>query len=117
MNKAEKILAQKVEAHFESPSATRTDFTRDETLILERWLTLKIVNEDAFLDATSAGDDHKKYLQGQRYPFTHFGEQEITKSGYMHFRESKGITILRDALTVIAFLVSLYLAIAKIFLK
>lgn len=116
MNKAEKALAQKVKTNFNSPSKA-TGFTRDDYLILERWRTLKIINEDAFVDATSLGDDHKTYLQTQSYPFTHFGEQEIAKTGYMHFRESKEITILRDALTVIAFLVSLYLAITKLFLK
>jgi preprotein translocase subunit Sec61beta len=116
MNKAEKTLAQKVKAYINSPN-TDAGFTRDENLILERWRTLKIINEDAFTDVTSLQDDHKEYLQVPGYPFTHFGEQEITKSGYMHFRESKGITILRDALTVIAFFVSLWLAIAKLFLK
>jgi hypothetical protein len=117
MNKAEKTLAQKVKANFNSPSETDASFSRDENLILERWRTLKIINEDAFVDVTSYSDDHKEYLQVPGYPFTHFGEQEITKSRYMHFRESKGITILRDVLTVIAFLISLYLAIAKLFLK
>lgn len=116
MNKAEKTLAQKVKTNFDSPSKA-TGFTRDEDLIIERWRTLKILNEDTFVDATGMGDDHKTYLQTLGYPFTNFGEQEITKSGYMHFRESKGITILRDTLTVIAFLVSLYLAITKLFLK
>jgi hypothetical protein len=116
MNKAEKALAQKVMVGFNSPSKA-TGFTPDDNLILERWRTLKIINEDAFKEATELGANHKTFLQTPSYPFTHFGEQEITKNWYMHFRESKGITILRDALTIIAFLVSLYLAIAKLFLK
>lgn len=114
MNKAEKTLVQKVKSRFNSPKASE-DFTRDENIILERWRTLNIINEDAFLDCTTGNSDHKEYLQNQNYPFTYLGEQEITKSWYMHFRESKGITILRDVLTVIAFLVSLYLAISKLF--
>lgn len=114
MNKAEKTLVQKVKANFNSPKAD-AGFTRDENIILERWRTLNIINEDAFLDCTAGNSDHKEYLQNRNYPFTYFGEQEITKSWYIHFRESKGITILRDVLTVIAFLVSLYLAISKLF--
>jgi hypothetical protein len=114
MNKAEKILVKKVKAYFNSPKGD-AGFTRDENIILERWRALNITNEDAFLDVTSMNSDHKEYLQTRNYPFKHFGEQEITKSWYMHFRESKGITILRDLLTVIAFLVSLYLAISKLF--
>jgi hypothetical protein len=113
MNKLDKKLAKKVLARFNF-SDPGSSFTRDENLILERWRTLKIINEDAFTDVSALQDDHKEYLQVPGYPFTKLGEEEIKKSGYMHFRESKGITILRDALTVFAFLVSLILAISKL---
>jgi hypothetical protein len=117
MNKAEKALAKKVMKRFNSLSKTGADFTRDENLILERWRTLKIINEDTFKDVTSGQDHQKQYLQVPGYPFTHFGEQEQTKSGYMHFRESKWMTILRDAFVGFSFLVSLYVTISKVIQK
>ncbi|MGA2505099.1 MAG: hypothetical protein ABSG01_13495 [Anaerolineales bacterium] len=117
MNKAEKALAKKVMARFNSPSQTGADFTRDENLILERWRTLKIINEETFADVSAGQDEYKQYLQVTGYPFTNFGEQEQTKSGYMHFRESKWITILRDAFVGFSFLVSLYVTISKVFQK
>jgi len=114
MNKAEKALVIKVKNNFISPK-TAASFMREENMILEKWRTLGIINEDAFIDCTTMNSGHKEYLQNLNFPFTNIGEQEINKNWYMHFRESKGITILRDVLTVIAFLVSLYLAISKFF--
>jgi hypothetical protein len=117
MNKSEKKLAKKILATFQSGPKNDAGFTRDENMIIERWRTHKIINEDAFVDMTSGNSDHKEFLQILEYPFTYFGDQEIKKNWYLHFRESKGITITRDVLTVIAFLVSLFLAISKFFQK
>jgi hypothetical protein len=117
MNKAEKQLAKKVLAYFSSSPKTDAGFTREENIILERWRVHKIINEDAFQNMTSMSADHKEYIQTLNYPFTAFGDEEIRKDWYLRFRNSKGIIIVRDILTVIAFLVSLYLAIAKIFQK
>jgi hypothetical protein len=116
MDQAEKALAKKVKAFYKSPKSD-AGFTRDENLILERWKALNMLNEGVFLDITTLNSDHKEYIQSIGYPFKEFGEQEIKKDWYMHFRESKGITILRDAFTVIAFFVSLYLTVAKFLLK
>jgi predicted nucleotide-binding protein len=80
MNKAEKALAQKVMARFNSPTDGGVDFTRDENLILERWSVVGIINKDAFVDASSLQDENKVYLQVPGYPFTLFGEQEINKN-------------------------------------
>ncbi len=60
---------------------------------------------------------HKEYLQNLNYPFTPFGDDEIKKDWYLHFRGSKAIIITRDILTIVAFLVSLYLAISEIIQK
>ncbi len=117
MNKAEKQLAKKVLATFNSLPKSNAGFTREENIILERWRVHKIINEDAFIDVTSHGSDCKEYLQKLNYPFTPFGDEEIKKDWYLQFRNSRGVVILRDILTVIAFLVSLYLAISKIILK
>ncbi len=116
MNKAEKALVKKVKANFNS-SKPEAGFTSDENFILERWRTLKIINEKAFVDVPATQNNHRAFFQVTGYPFTDTGEQEIKKSGYMHFRESVGITLLRDALTVIAFILSSWLAIVKIFIK
>ena len=115
MNKAEKILAKKVLAFYSSPSKVNHNFTREESLILERWRVHRIINEDAFIDVTSMSSGYKEYLQSQNYPFTSFGDEEIKKDWYLQFRDSKGVIIIRDTLTVIAFLVSLYIAISNIF--
>lgn len=117
MNKAEKKLAKKVLAFYSAPSKTDAGFTRNENIILERWRVQKIINESAFLDMTSVVSDHKEYVQTLDYPFTSLGEQEIKKNWYLDFRDSKGIIVIRDLLTVIAFLVSLYLAISNIINK
>jgi hypothetical protein len=114
MNKAEKKLVKIVMKRYKSPSNTTEDFNRDEFLILERWRAHKIINEDAFLDATSLGDDHKVYLQTLNYPFTAFGDQEIKKNWYLHFRESKTVIVFRDLFTIVAFVASLILSILKI---
>jgi hypothetical protein len=116
MNKAEKVLFKKVKKYYDSPNPSAS-FTRDENIILERWRVQNIINEDAFLDCTTSNSDHKEYLQNRNYPFTLVGEKDISKNWYIHFRESKGITILRDLLTVIAFFVSLILAILKLITK
>jgi hypothetical protein len=115
MNKDEKELAKKILAYYYSQSKIASDFTREENMILERWRVHKIINDDAFKDLTGFGDNHKIYAQGQSYPFTPFGDDEIKKNWYLSFRDSKGVIIIRDILTVVAFLVSLYLAIKEIF--
>ena len=117
MNKAEKKLAKKVLAFYNSQSKTEVDFTREENIILERWRAHKIINQEAFLDMTPVNSDHLQYIQTQNYPFTSLGDEEIKKDWYLHFRNSKGVIILRDILTVVAFLVSLYLAISNILQK
>jgi len=118
MNKAEKQLVDKVLAFHKSPSKTGYSFTDEESLILERWRVHKIVNENAFIDVTSMSSDHREYIQDKtHYPFTAFGDEEIKQHGYLKFRNSKGIIIVRDVLTVIAFLLSLYIAIANILQK
>jgi hypothetical protein len=116
MNKAEKTLAKKVLAYYNSPPKNYS-FTREENNIIERWRVHKIINEDAFVDATSMSSNHKEYLQTRNFPFTSFGSEEIKKNWYLHFRDNIGIIIIRDIFTVIAFLISLYLGISKIFQK
>jgi hypothetical protein len=115
MNKAEKKLARKVLDYFYSPSKAGGGFTREENIILERWRVYKIINEDAFTDVTPWESKQKEYFQIPGYPFTSFGDDEIKKNWYLNFRDSKGVIIIRDILTVVAFLVSLYLAIKEIF--
>jgi len=117
VNKAEKELAKKDLAFFNSPSKNNSGFNREGSLILERWRVHKIINENAFVNVTSHSSNYKEYIQVQNYPFTSFGDEEIKKDLYLHFRDSKGIIIVRDILTVIAFLVSLYLAICNILQK
>jgi predicted nucleotide-binding protein len=79
MNQAEKELAQKITANFTSPSGPSGGFTRDENLILERWMTLQFLNRKAFVDVSSMQDANKEYLQVPGYPFTTLGEHEINK--------------------------------------
>ena len=91
MNKAEKTLADKVLAFYNSPSKNNHNFTREDNIILERWRALKIINEDAFIDATSFSSKQKEYLQSLNYPFTPFGEEERKRDWNLDFRDSKGI--------------------------
>jgi hypothetical protein len=116
MNKAEKTLANKVLAFYNSPSKNYS-FTREENNILERWRVHKIINEGAFIDVTSASSNHKEYLQTRNFPFTSSGSEEIKKNWYLHFRDNIGNIIVRDIFTIIAFLISLYLGISKIIQK
>jgi len=116
MNKAEKALAKKVKAFYESPKID-AGFTRDENIILERWRAYKIIDEKAFIDMTAGNDDYKSYVQTLNYPFTSFGDQTIKKNWYFRFRESTPITIIRDILLVISFAATLLIALTKIFQK
>lgn len=113
MDKAEKALAKKLKAIYYGSSKSR-DFSREEELIIERWLVHKLLNEDVFVDTTSMNADHKEYLYGQGYPFTFLGDEKINKNWYFQFRDSNGVKIVRDIFTVIAFLISLILAASKI---
>ncbi len=115
MNKEEKALATKVLAFYNSPSKRDGGFNLEENIILERWRVQGLINEDAFFDVTTMASTHKEYLQSRNYPFTSLGEREKSKDWYLNFRDSRGITILRDLLTLIAFLVSLYLAVSEVF--
>ena len=115
MNKAEKELSKKLKAFYNSPSKNESGFTREEYLIIERWLATGILNKNAFYDMTAINSDHKEYSQGRDYPFTSLGEDETKKNWYLNFRDSKGMIIGRDILTAISFLVALYLAILELF--
>jgi hypothetical protein len=112
MNKAEKTLANKVLAFYNSPSKN-SSFTREENNILERWRAHNIINEDAFSDATPLSSKHKEYRQTRNFPFTSSGSEEIKKNWYLHFRETTGIIIVRDIFTIIAFLISVCLGISE----
>lgn len=114
MNKEEKELAKKILANFRSDKNKFLDYTSDEQVTISRWIVHKIINEAAFHDASSMNGP-KHYLQTPEYPFTFFGEQEIKKDGYLQFRNSKFIIVIRDILTIIAFLLSLYLTWSKVF--
>jgi hypothetical protein len=114
MNKDEKKLAEKVLAFYNSQSKAGSGFTHDENIILERWRAHRIINEEAFEDLTPMNAGYKEYYQKLEYPFTAFGDEERKKDWYLHFRNSKGISIVRDILTVIAFLLSLYLTISNL---
>ena len=114
MDRAEKMLTKKLKAWYKDPSKSGERFSREEELILERWRVHNIIDMDAFRDITAGSSDHKKYLYVQGYPFTSFGDEEIKKSWYLHFRDSKGIIIIRDVFTVIAFVASLYAVISGI---
>jgi ABC-type multidrug transport system fused ATPase/permease subunit len=118
MNKSDKEFAQKILSTFFTQSRQIENFSDYESLTLERWRTHRIINEEAFHDVTSFASKHKEFIQiSLIYPFTSYGDQEIKKNWYMDFRESKVVTIIRDILTVIAFFVSLILAILKFFPK
>jgi len=115
MNKIETRLAKKtLDSH---KLGKGIGFSGEENVLLERWRVQGIINEDAFMDVTSHSPPRKEYIQGIKYPFTRLGEQERNKNWYLSFRDSRGIIIVRDMLTVIAFLISLYLAICQVFSK
>lgn len=114
-NKAEKELAKKVLAFYKSPQKTGYGFTDEENMILESWRVHKKINEEAFVDVTSHASEHKKYIQNQLcYPFTSLGDEERKKNWYLRFRNSTGITIARDILTLMALIFSIYATIATI---
>ena len=112
MNKKEKALTKKLLDSYQLGKGI--SFNDEENIILERWRVQGIINEDAFIDFTGINSTHKEYIQGMPYPFTRLGEEERKKNWYLNFRDGKGIIIVRDILTVIAFLVSLYLAISQV---
>ena len=115
MNSKEKKLAKKIMNFYLSNDKSRINYTAEEQIIISRWMAHKIINKDAFTDLTSGSANHKEYIQKLEYPFTFFGEEEINKDEYLKFRNSKIVIVVRDILTVIAFLLSLYLTYSKIF--
>ena len=114
MNKEEKKLYKKIESIYRSVHNTEKSFTRDENLIIDRWISNGILHKDAFSDTTAFNDSHKLYIQKLGYPFTTFGEAEYKKDWYLQFRSSKGAVVIRDLFVAFSFLASLYLTITKI---
>lgn len=108
MNKAEKRLADKL------LSDPNPDLTPEDNLILERWEAQGILNKDAFQDGTSLSAKHKEYLRGLGYPFTDHGEEERTKHWYLKLRNNIWIVVIRDVATVAAFILSIWLTVAKL---
>ena len=107
MNKKEKALSDKLLGMYNGSVKSESTLTREDLLIIERWLVIGILNRDAFTDVTSHDANHRQYIYTKEYPFTSLGNDEIKKSWYFHFRDSNGIKIVRDIFTVIAFFTSL----------
>lgn len=115
MTQKERALASKIRNCLESQVKSQQQFTREENYTIQRWLTLGILSEKAFLNVTALNDDYMAYSQMPTiYPFTKQGEEETTKGWYMRFRQGKAITIIRDILTALAFLASLSLAVVRL---
>ena len=108
MNNAEKRLANKL------LSDANPDLTPEDNLILERWEAQGILNKDAFHDGTSVSANHKEYLRGVGYPFTAQGEEERKKHWYLKLRNNIWIVVVRDVATVAAFILSIWLTLAKL---
>ena len=117
MDKAEKKLAKKLLDFYQSSNKKIDGFSREENIILERWRALKMLNEDAFHNMTSHGSDVKEFVTGLGFPFTLLGYKEYKKNWYIQFREGELVTVIRDVLTVVAFSLSLYLALVEVFIK
>jgi predicted nucleotide-binding protein len=79
MDEAEKNLARKVIAFFNTQEGVNGSFTPNENHILDRWISLGVVNPNAFVDVTSGADAYRQFIQSLGYPFTALGEQEINK--------------------------------------
>ena len=88
MNKAEKALAKKLKAIYYGSSKSQ-DFSREEELIIERWLVHKLLNEDVFVDNTSLNADHKEYLYGQGYPLHLLVMKKSKRIGIYNFETVK----------------------------
>lgn len=114
MNKAEKNLAQKILDHMYAQTRSSIDFSREENIIIDRWIVHGIANKEAFHEATPINSNHRQYLRGIGYPFTEKGDQEINKNWYLHIRNNMNVILLRDFFTLIAFIASLWLAILKV---
>ncbi len=115
MTREEKALALKIKNCFEAKVKAQQEFTRAENLIIARWLSVGVLSETAFVNIGNFGADYMPFVQMSTiYPFTQKGEDETTKGWYMRLRQSKAIAIIRDILTAIAFIVSLYLAVTKL---
>ena len=76
MDKEEKKLYKKIESIYYSVPNTEKNFTRDDNLIIDRWISGGILNKDVFADNTAYSDTHKLYTQKLGYPFTPLGESE-----------------------------------------
>ena len=108
MNRTEKQLANKL------VKGSASDFTPEENIILEHWDAKGMLNKAAFHDATAGNAAHKQYIRGIGYPFSNLGDEEFHRHWYLQFRNSIGVAIVSDIMTVFAFLFSLYLAISGI---
>lgn len=113
MNSKEKKLAKKLMGLFNSPQKKSGGFSDEENVILDRWYALNIINRDAFHDVTSHASRGKQYIYGHGYPFAQRGDEEYNSNWYTDFRKGLVVTIVRDILTVTAFLISLYLALRE----
>lgn len=114
MNKAEKILYKKIENNYSSTSSTKIEFTQEDYYIIDRWISIGILNKDAFYDSTAYKDKHKIYLQNLGYPFTPFGESEYKKGWYSQLRNSKVAVTIVSLFMLLSFIATLLLTILQI---
>jgi|GEM_PF-3179665 len=117
MNRKEKKLYEKIKDIYNSMPNAEKKFNREEQLAIARWITIGILNKNAFSDTTAGSDSHKTYIQNLDYPFTPFGESEYQKNWYINLQNSIVATIIRDILIFISFLASLYLTFLQIIEK
>ena len=103
MNKEEKKLYKKIEDIFNSVPNIDKTFTRDDNLIIDRWLSGGILNKDVFEDATSFGDTHKLYLQKIGYPFTPLGESKYKLRSLIFFDYLRSVFIEGQSIFLLIF--------------
>lgn len=97
-------------------STDEKKYSEEEYLMIDRLMATEILNKEAFVNQTTYADKkYRVFIRGQGYPLTPRGEKEFNKNWYLEFRNSMLIVVIRDFLTVVAFIFSLYLTYLKVF--
>jgi hypothetical protein len=118
MTKEEKRFMKKLLETYRFTDKNVRAFTREENMIIERWLVHGLLNPAAFANVTAHGDNYRNFIPNLgHYPFTTLGDEERSKSWYLEFRNRPIVILLRDGFTVFAFIVTLMLTLAELFSK
>jgi hypothetical protein len=104
----------KLQKFVDSGGKEFSKFTFEETREVAKMIAIGMLNKDAFIQIRAFQSEPGFEPKMGMHPFTAKGEEERSLGWYSRFRRNRTVAVVRDILTAVAFLASLYLAAVKI---